>query len=506
MKLARRKFLRVGASTVALIAAAGCDRMPRELRALLSLPPRPDGPFQPPAQASIDFVTHVLNRTAFGARPGDYEKVRKLGATPEEAARAYLSLQLHPDKIDDADAQYAVRRFETLNEPLGELFEYQDDLLHHELMRGALTRAVLSERQLYEVMVQFWSDHFNIDPSKGDCKWLKVADDREVIRKHALGKFPDLLRASALSPAMLWYLDGRVNRRENLADKPNENYARELLELHTLGVHGGYTQKDVMEVARCLTGWTVRSLGERPNFQIGKVEFKPQQHDFGAKEFLGQRIVAAPPRLSLEKRKQVGQHELERVLEIVTHHPSTAQHLGAKLCRHFIADDPPANAVTSVAAVFSQTGGDITATLRALFDTDEFRAQRGNKFKRPFDFVASALRATGARTDASLEIIDYLLRMGHAPFNYPTPEGYPDKAAPWMGTLLWRWNFAVALSENRIKGTHVEVETLRANAGGDAGLMSHLLGRKATNDEAQAYHGSGAGLALLLASPAFQWC
>ncbi|HWY76346.1 MAG TPA: DUF1800 domain-containing protein [Verrucomicrobiae bacterium] len=506
MKLPRRKFLRVGASTVALVAAAGCDQMPRELRALLSLGSKEDGPFQPPALGSIDMVMHVLNRAAFGARPGDYEKVRKLGPTPDDAAQAYLQLQLTPDKIDDEDAEYAVRRFETLNEPLGELFEYQDDLLQHELMRGALARAVLSERQLYEVMVQFWSDHFNIDPSKGDCKWLKVADDREVVRKHALGKFPDLLRASALSPAMLWYLDGRVNRRENMADKPNENYARELLELHTLGVHGGYTQKDVMEVARCLTGWTVRSLGEKPNFQIGKVEFKIDQHDFGAKEVLGQHIAAAPARLDSEEREQLGRHELERVLEIVTRHLSTAQHIATKLCRHFIADDPPPGAVTRVADVFSETAGDIPATLRALFETDEFREQRGTKFKRPLNFVVSALRATGARTDASLEIIDYLRRMGHAPFNYPTPEGYPDKAAPWMGTLLWRWNFAVALSENRIKGTRVDFEALRANAGGDTGLMSHLLGRKATQEEAHAYHDSGAGLALLLASPGFQRC
>jgi uncharacterized protein (DUF1800 family) len=250
----------------------------------------------------------------------------------------------------------------------------------------------------------------------------------------------------------------------------------------------------------------VRSLGEKPNFQIGKVEFKIDQHDFGAKEFLGQQIPAAPAGLTSDERDRIGRHELERVLEIVTRHPSTAQHIATKLCRHFVADEPPAHAVTRVADVFGRTGGDIPETLRALFDTDEFREQRGNKFKRPFNFVVSALRVTGARTDASLEIIDYLRRMGNAPFNYPTPEGYPDKATPWMGTLLWRWNFAVALSENRIKGTRVDFETLRANAGGDQGLMSHLLGRKATVDEAQAYRDSGAGLALLLASPAFQRC
>jgi uncharacterized protein (DUF1800 family) len=505
MKLPRRRFLKVGAGSVALLAA-GCDRMPRELRVLFAPQSKENGPFQSPTQGSIDLLTHVLNRAAFGVRTGDYQALKKLGGTAEEAASAWLELQLNPDKIEDEEAEYAVRRFETLTEPLGELFEYQQDLLQHELMRGTLTRAVLSERQLYEVMVQFWSDHFNIDPSKGDCKWLKVADDREVVRRHALGKFPDLLRASALSPAMLWYLDGRVNRRANTADKPNENYARELLELHTLGVHGGYTQRDVMEVARCLTGWTVRSRGQPPNFQIGNVEFQAAQHDFGAKEVLGQRIPATPAGLEAEERDRLGMHELERVLQIVTRHPSTAQHIGAKLCRHFIADEPPDSAVGKVAAVFGESGGDIPATLRALFATEEFREQRGNKFKRPFSFIVSALRATGARTDASLEIIDYLRRMGHAPFNYPTPEGYPDQGAPWMGTLLWRWNFAVALSENRIEGTRVDFEALRANAGGDGGLMAHLLGRKPTAEEEHAYHDSGAGLALMLASPGFQRC
>src|SRR5207302_4720804 len=160
-------------------------------------------------------------------------------------------------------------------------------------------------RQLYEVMVRFWSDHFNIDPSKGDCKWLKAADDRDVVRAHALGRFSDLLRASALSPAMLWYLDGRVNRRARPDEKPNENYARELLELHTLGVHGGYTQRDVMEVARCLTGWTVRGT-KQAKFGLGTVEFSVRLHDNGEKTVLGQRIAPGG-----------GERDIDRVLEIV---------------------------------------------------------------------------------------------------------------------------------------------------------------------------------------------
>jgi uncharacterized protein (DUF1800 family) len=480
--------------------------MPRELRQLLALVNPAGGPFQAPASNEIDPIVHALNRAGFGARPGDYQRVRKLAKIPEDAASAYLEQQLHAEDIQDEDADYAARRFETLQEPPGELFEYQPDLLHNELMRATITRAVLSERQLFEVMVQFWSDHFNIDPSKGDCKWLKTVDDREVIRKHALGKFADLLRASALSPAMLWYLDGRVNRRPKPGDRPNENYARELLELHTLGVHGGYTQKEVMEVARCLTGWTVRSMGNPPYFQIGKVEFDPALHDFGSKLILGQTVPSTDTSLSRDILEQRGRHELDRVLQIALAHPSTARHLSTKLCRHFIADDPPNDAIAKVADAFSKSEGDIRQTLRVLFQTDEFLTTRGNKFKRPFTFAVSALRATGARTDCGMGIVDYLKRMGHAPFNYPTPEGYPDQASPWMGTLLWRWNFAVALSQNKIEGTRIDLEKLRGAAGGEEQLMAHLIGRKPSSIEAQAFAESGDGLALALASPGFQWC
>jgi uncharacterized protein (DUF1800 family) len=506
MSLRRRTFLKTGATSLAWLAAAGCDQLPRELRALLPPQAKSGSAFQPPANAGTDAIVHMLNRAAFGTRPGDYERIQKLGKTPEEAAAAYLEEQLNHEKIPDEAAQYAARRFETLEEPLGELFEYQPELLHSELMRATLVRAVLSERQLFEVMVQFWSDHFNVDPSKGDCKWLKVADDREVIRKHALGRFPDMLRASALSPAMLWYLDGRVNRKKDPTDKPNENYARELLELHTLGVHGGYTQQDVMEVARGLTGWTIRSTVEKPYYAIGKVEFKPELHDFRAKQILGHALPGTSTSIPKEELERIASQDLDRILEIATIHPATARHIASKLCRHFIADTPPAAAVDQVAAVFARTRGDIRETLRALFRSRQFDEQRGNKLKRPFAFIVSALRATGAQTDADPEIIAYLNRMGHAPFSYPTPEGYPDTAPHWLGTLLWRWNFAVALGENKIKGAKIDLAELRKNAGGDPGLMRHVLGRLPTEDEARAYHDSDAGLALLLASPAFQMC
>ncbi|MBI3880204.1 MAG: DUF1800 domain-containing protein [Verrucomicrobia bacterium] len=522
MNSSRRKFLQTGATTAALAATAGCGvdwRNP--VRGFVAAAGFDSQPFQPPTAEAIDPVAHVLNRLSFGARPGDYQRVRKLGATPEEAARAYVEEQLQPEKLDDSLADRIVRRFDALDEPAAEMFEYKERFLLNQMVKAAVLRAVYSERQLYEVMVGFWTDHFNIDPGKGDCRWLKASDDRAVVRKFALGdcglsepvtildrlqtfwagessapkpafNFPAMLRASALSPAMLWYLDGRSNRKANPAEKPNENYARELLELHTLGVHAGYQQKDVMEVARCLTGWTVR--GKR---QFGKamVEFNQRLHDDGPKTVLGQTIPAG-----------LGAGDLDRVLNIVALHPATAKHIATKLCRRFISDEPSGAAVATVADEFIASSGDIRATLRKLFATGDFLNARGNKFKRPFHFIVSALRATRAGTDADQQLISYLERMGHVPFHYPTPDGYPEEPGPWLGTMLWRWNFAVNLGENKIKGTRVDLKSLTAHAGGEEKLMAHLLGRRATKEERAAYHDSGAGPALCLASPAFQWC
>ena len=343
MRITRRNFIQA-ASALSAAALTGCDQTVR----FLGVPQAPGlaGPFAVAATSTVDPVTHVLRRLTFGPRPGDYSRVAAMGI------EAFIEEQLNPDAIDDYACDSLVRRNETIAAPLGELFEYKQDLLLRELTRATVQRAVYSNRQLYEVMVEFWSDHFNIAQSKGDCAWLKTADDRDVIRKHALGNFSELLRASALSPAMLWYLDGRANRKSDAEEKPNENYARELLELHTLGVHGGYTQQDVMETARCLTGWTVRS---EENFFKGRLEFRKDWHDDGEKVVLGQTIPAGG-----------GEADIDRVIEIVTAHPSTAQYLAWKLCRRFIADEPAQSAVDAVANVFATSKGDIQTTLRAL--------------------------------------------------------------------------------------------------------------------------------------------
>jgi uncharacterized protein (DUF1800 family) len=463
----------------------------------------------PPASTDIDAVAHALNRLTFGPVAGDYERVSKMGVA------AFLDEQLEPEKIEDGLCDRATARFCDLwGEPLGEHYEEDDDSLPPILRRVTTLRAIYSRRQLFEVMCEFWSDHFNIDPGKGDCRWSKPSDDRDVIRKHALGNFRDMLRASALSPAMLWYLDGQANSLRKKDDKPNENYARELMELHTLGVHGGYTQQDVMEVARCLTGWSLFSKREAklgkvikprvflsgaakgmPFTDRGGVFFDGEHHDNGPKRILGHDIPAG-----------LGKDDIERVIDIVAFHPNTARFLAIKLCKRFIADEPSAASVDAVAKSFSDSKGDIKTVLRTVLATPEYAASAGVKIKRPFHFVVSALRAVNASTDGDKAVMQFLEKMGQAPFRYPTPDGYPLEAEHWHATLLWRWKFALALANNRIAGTSIERAKLLRQLGGDSALMATVLNRKPTVDEADAFLKSGDGLALLLASPGFQRC
>jgi len=498
----RREFIITGASALALSGAifqsvqGWLDEAQQYAGLHLHRPLT--GPLTPPAAAEIDPVAHALNRWTFGPGPGDYARVTALGVD------AFLEEQLAPEKIDDGLCDRALARFaDCWREQLGEAYDEDAEVLPPMLRRVALLRATYSERQLFEVMSEFWSDHFNIDPGKGDCRYTKFADDHDVIRAHALGNFREMLRASALSPAMLWYLDGRANVKRTPAEKPNENYARELMELHTLGVHGGYTQHDVMEVARCLTGWTILAKKDdgfsgkllSPFKDRARVAFRKEAHDDGAKQVLGRDVPAG-----------LGEGDLDRVIGIVATHPSTAQFIATKLCVRFIGDEPPPAAVEVVAQAFTRSSGDIKTMLRALFATPEFRASAGAKFKRPFHFVVSALRATNAQTDADRGLLSYLEKMGHVPFRYPTPDGYPARAQHWHATLLWRWKFALALANNRINGTHIERRELVAQIGGEAAVAATLLNRQPGAEERDALVKSGDSVALLLASPAFQHC
>ncbi len=494
MTATRREWLKAAAVAGGALALTGCERViSRVSRELGQTIPERIGVA---AGAELDPAFHMLARATYGVWPGDLDRARSM------SAEAWIEEQFAPERIDDSLCDLRARRFETLHHDPGTCYEYKKPVLREEITRHTLLRAVYSQRQLFEVMVGFWTDHLNINLEKGDSIYLKPADDRMVVRAHALGKFRDLIRASAASPAMLVYLDGKENRKARPDDIPNENYARELLELHTLGVDGGYTQADVYEVARCLTGWRLRT-----KWRKGAVYFDPALHDDGEKTVLGHRIPAGG-----------GESDLDRVVEIVCNHPSTARHIATKLSQKFVSENPPTILIDRVAKVFTTTGGDIKATLREILHSDEFKAACGVKFKRPFHFIASCLRATGADTHAHKPLVEYLLRMGQAPFQHPTPDGYPDEAAPWLGTLLWRWNFALALAANQVPSVAVEPRRLINAIGGSdpARLLPHFIGRAGTDAELKALDDYVANrgidanereagtLGLILASPAFQ--
>lgn len=497
-RLSRRDVLRGGATLAALAALPGCDKF---YAAIARNEQGTPGPVALANGLTVDPDWHLLSRLTYGPRPSDLAHVRKIGRA------AWLEEQLAPGKIGDTACRIRTSQCSSARERPSDLMSVRERHIDRDLVRDAVIRATHTKRQLEEVMVGFWRDHLSIDLSKDGCTTTKPMDDREVLRKHALGRFRDLIRASALSPAMLAYLDGRRNRSGAAGEKPNENYARELLELHTLGVHGGYTQKDVMEAARCLTGWTT----EKRWMKGLVVAFKQDAHDDGDKVVLGKRIPAGG-----------GERDLELLLDVACDHPSTARYLAQKLCRRFVSDAPSDALIASTAATFTRTDGSIRDVLRHIVTSAEFAASTGAKVKRPLRFAASAMRALDAECRASKNELRFLERTGHTPFHYPTPDGYPDEPEPWMGGLLWRWNFALALVHGALPPSQLDVAHLTQRLGADpkasspADFAPLLFGRRATGEERAAVEGyvDGArrvtdarwreGLALLLCSPAFQ--
>jgi uncharacterized protein (DUF1800 family) len=379
-----------------------------------------------------------------------------------------------------------------------------------ELQASRILRAVYSERQLQEVLVDFWTNHFNVFAGKGADRWLLVSYDRDTIRPHTLGKFEELLVATAQSPAMLFYLDNfqsvspngparaRMGQRQQqrAADQQatpqqqqqrqrrgiNENYARELMELHTLGVDGGYTQKDVQEVARCFTGWTIRNPrglrnmaagGEMAAGDAGTFYFNARLHDDGEKSVLGHKIAGGG-----------GMRDGLMVLDILAHHPSTARFIATKLARRFVSDEPTPQLVASVAKAFTRSDGDMRETLRALFASPEFNspASYRAKIKTPFELAVSAVRTLGGDTNGGPAIHQWIARMGEPLYGYQAPTGYPDRAENWVntGALLERLNFGLALASNRIPNTRVNLSRFTGQAAGDqtetAKVMERFLG------------------------------
>jgi uncharacterized protein (DUF1800 family) len=326
-------------------------------------------------------------------------------------------------------------------------------LVFYDLAEAKLYRAILSNRQLEEELVDFWYNHFNVYIDKGADRFLVPSYERDAIRPHVLGKFRDLLEATATSPAMMFYLDNwesvapeRVNRPNSKAPKRglNENYARELMELHTLGVDGGQTQKDVTEVARCFTGWTIRN----PN-QGGDFYYNDKVHDKGQKIVLGVVIPAGG-----------GREDGEKVLDILVNHPSTARFVARRLAQRFVADDPPPELVDRMAKTFTKTHGDIREVMKTMLESKEFFSQGAYraKVKTPLEVIASAVRATGAEVDYAFPLAQRIGQLGEPLYRKVEPTGYSNLNAEWVSSasLLGRMNFAIALVQNKQQGVKVD--------------------------------------------------
>jgi uncharacterized protein (DUF1800 family) len=455
-------------------------------------------------------VLQALDRLTFGPRPGDAAHVREIGVD------RWIAQQLSPERVPDQATAAFVARFASYSVPMNTLeAEYPAGRRALALQRGAamggiapitredsaivrtadratgrlladlqtlrVARALMSERQLQEVMVDFWENHFTVYAGKGgQMRYYLAAYDRDAIRPYALGRFRDLLGAVARSPAMLFYLDNwesvadsteptlvprpmprPFRRPQALAVVPgavapvaprrparglNENYGRELLELHTLGVDGGYTQQDVINVARALTGW---SIDRRPSEEGGSgFIFRPAFHDAGPKVVLGHTLVAGR-----------GIEDGEEVLDIVARHPSTARFIATKLCRRFVSDSPPPALVARAAATFTRTDGDIRQVLWTILTSPEFfsRPAYRAKVKSPFELVVSALRTMNAEPDTTMRTAQLIARMGEPIFGHQAPNGYPETGESWMntGAILNRINFGLAVASNQVPGAAI---------------------------------------------------
>ena len=420
--VSRRDFLRISGLGGTLAALAACNPL-RSLEAAATSVPT--------AAPSLDqegLILHTLRRLTFGPTAAELETASRLGL------ETWLEEQLEANLTDTKEVEDRLVEFGTLEMSPGELRDLQENgRVARELGASAVVRQIFSPHQLFEVMVDFWTNHFNIFAYSPPELYLKGRDDREVIRAHALGSFPDMLAASAHSPAMLVYLDNAQSRQPS----HNENYARELLELHTLGVDGGYTYNDIRAVARAFTGWSVSRLRRGP----GQFVYLPDWHDPDPKTALGEALPG-------------GKGDGDRMLEILAEHPSTARFIASKLSQRFVSDAPSASLIGQVAETYTQTNGDIPSMLRTILYSDEFAVSSGMKLKRPLDFVVSAIRVTGAdgRLDRVLRF--YLQALGQVPFGWRTPDGYPDYASAWTNTnqSLHRWNLALQVASGMLPG------------------------------------------------------
>jgi uncharacterized protein (DUF1800 family) len=528
-----------------------------------------------PARPDAATIAHVLNRIGYGPRAGDMARVQRIGLA------AYIDQQLAPERIaDDAldlrltalatvglsasevaqkyfmpaqTAQQQGRDFRTEQMTMqGEaayvkpppppeqvrMAQQQQQSVLGDLTQQRILRAAMSEKQLEEVLVDFWFNHFNVFVGKGQPEQIYLAEyERDVIRAHVLGSFRELLGATAHSPAMLFYLDNfqsvdphaperalaeqaaalemqpnttevqrlqmqlRIaqQREQMLRQQPrglNENYGRELMELHTLGVDGGYTQQDVINVARAFTGWTI----DRPQ-QGGGFKFDDRVHDTTEKTILGVVFPAGH-----------GEEEGERVLDLLANHPSTAHHIAYQLAQRFVADEPPKALVDRAAKKFLETKGDLREVTRLIITSPEFFAPAAvnAKVKTPFDFVISAVRASGAAIENAQPLVQGLRTLGMPLYGCVPPTGYSDARGEWLntGALLARMNMALQLAANQIRGVRVDVSAAQPATDTDRQrIIDAVLAGTAsppTRESMATSLNQQTILALALSSPEFQ--
>jgi uncharacterized protein (DUF1800 family) len=387
-----------------------------------------------------------------------------------------------------------------------------------DLKEGKVFRALYSSRQLEEALVDFWFNHFNVYENKAQDRVLLAGYERDAIRPHVLGHFKDLLLATARHPAMLYYLDNfesispgafdigpfagaagnMAQQLSRMARGLNENYGRELMELHALGVNGGYTQQDVIAVARCFTGWTIRQPNTNPEFV-----FAGFMHDTGEKVVLGRKIAAGG-----------GEQDGLQVIDILAHHPSTARFISRKLAQRFVADDPPQSLVDRMAQTFTKTDGDLRAVLETMFSSTEFLSEGAwmAKVKSPLEMVVSAARASGAEVTDTFTMVQRIADLGEPLYNKVEPNGYPATADAWLSTagLLGRIHFASSLASGQVPG--VKLNAARFEGQDASSIAKGLLGREASPETAEAIQQGLQGrqptpryiAGLILGSPDFQ--
>jgi uncharacterized protein (DUF1800 family) len=420
----RRRFFALGAGAVAALASGkAADAQTKGGR------PSPF-PVATPAGTDAsaawqDPLLRLVRRVTMGMSPADIALARQLGYA------GYLEYQLNADRIDDSTLESVIAtRLPMTQMTLAQLLTADSTEAEHQLSDATWYRAAFAQAQLRERMVEFWTDHFNININTVGN--LKLADDRDVIRPYALATFGDLVRASAHSGAMLRYLNQDTSRTPT----PNQNYARELMELHTLGVDNGYTQNDVAELSRILTGWSAT--------RDGTFTFVRSYHDRNAKTFLG-RVF---PAMASTSSDALMRGEGDTAIQMLLDHPGTAQYVSFKMARWLLSYTPPQAVVNAAAATFTRTNGDIKSVIRTILTSANLRAAPA-KYKRPFHLAISSIRALGvtlANTPNIRNIRTRADQMGQAVFTWEQPDGFPDKVSWWSGLVIARWSYTQVLS------------------------------------------------------------